>query len=114
MTLDNGGLYYDSYYIKKQDVESADWLAKNMDKRAIVQSDLSGTIRLLPYAEIFAREEIVPEAILQDSYVYLPNIHRNYVGLSMNGDTYSITSPQKFLDENKNVIYNNGLNKIYK
>jgi uncharacterized membrane protein len=114
LILDNAGLYYDSFYIKRADIASAKWLTGNKNN-SIIQSDISGNMILLTYADTFASDTIIPQATLKNSYVYLPSADsKDYVSVSVNGDVWFINSPEPFLDRAKNVIYDNGVTKIYK
>ncbi len=115
MTLDNAGIYYDAYYVNKTSIVSAQWLKQNRQANTTVQTDISGSLKLLAYGDIFALDAILPPVIEKDSYVYLPNAKsQQYVFISVNSDTLIVNSPEKFLEENKNLIYNNGWSKIYK
>ena len=114
MTLDNKGLYYDAYYTHKEDVYSALWLEKNRKIDAPIQSDLSGSAKLLTYGNIFALKEIFPPTIRKKSYVYLTISNLKNSIVSIEANTLIFNSPIDFLSQNKNLIYNNGSNRIYK
>ncbi|HVZ11521.1 MAG TPA: DUF2206 domain-containing protein [Patescibacteria group bacterium] len=114
MTLDNAGLYYDAYYVKRDDLVSADWLSRNKIKNAPVQSDLSGSIKLFTYGDIAATNNYLPPFLLKNSYAYVDDDTKSYINVSINGDTVYLNSPEKFIASEKNLIYNNGSTKIYK
>ncbi|BCL80620.1 DUF2206 domain-containing protein [Ktedonobacteria bacterium brp13] len=112
MTLDNAGSYYDAYYVHKSDVLAMTWLSKNNPTDKPVEADLSGGNKLLTYGDITALSEIFPPIIRKDSYVYLEVSSHIEVSIDKNVLTYN--SPKPFLDDNKNLIYSNGKNDIYK
>ena len=112
MTLDNGGLYYDAYYVHKSDVLAIGWLSKHRDNDEPVEADLSGTNTLLTYGGIDALNEIFPSIIRKNAYVYLEVSSLSVV--SINKNVLIFNSPKPFLDVNKNCIYSNGGVNIYK
>jgi uncharacterized membrane protein len=112
MTLDNGGLYYDAYYVHTSDILAMTWVAKNNPSDEPIEADLSGDNKLLTYAHITALSEIFPSVIRKDAYVYLDV--SNHIEVSINENVLMYNSPKAFLDANKNLIYSNGENNIYK
>lgn len=114
LNLSNSGLYYDAYYTREENINSAIWLAKNKDKKSAVQSDNAGVAVLQLYGDFQANREIFPSIMRRSSYVYLTNANRTNTIVSIESNTLLFTSPINFLQENKNLIYNDGLNRIYK
>lgn len=112
LNLNNSGLYYDAYYTKKQDVLSAHWLAISRDKSTVVQTDTTGFGKLNGLEGIYSLKEIFPPIIRKNSYVYLAQ--GNHAIVSIESNILIFSSPQNFLNNNKNLIYNNGLTNIYK
>jgi len=112
MTLDNAGLYYDAYYVRKSDVIAIVWLSKNDGTYEPVESDLSGTNKLLTYGDINALNEIFPSIIRKNAYVYLNVTSRSVVTIDQNVLIFNSSKP--FLDDNKNCIYSNGQVNVYK
>ncbi len=112
MTLDNAGLYYDAYYVRKSDVIAIVWLSENDGTHAPVESDLSGTNKLLTYGDINALNEIFPAIIRKNGYVYLNVTSRSVVTIDQNVLIFNSSKP--FLDDNKNCIYSNGQVDVYK
>ncbi|HVZ67388.1 MAG TPA: DUF2206 domain-containing protein [Patescibacteria group bacterium] len=114
MTLNNDGLYYDAYYMHKADVVSAEWLKANKHDDLPVQSDLSGKSKLLANSGIFSLDEIVPQSIRRNSYVYLTTTNSEHAIVLIDANTIIFNSPVGFLYENKDLIYDNGSNQIYR
>jgi uncharacterized membrane protein len=112
LPLDNAGLYYDAYYVHTSDVLAITWLAHRNPNHDPVEADLSGTNKLLTYGGIAALNEIFPQVIRQNAYVYLEISSHAVVSIDRNVLIYSSSKP--FLDENKNLIYSNGRNNVYR
>jgi uncharacterized membrane protein len=109
MHLDNSGLYYDSYYVHKSDFLAIVWLSKNKGNNELVECNRTDLDKLLTYGDISASCEIFPPLIRKNAYVYLNiSLDRSF----FNSDYFN--SPKRFLDDNKNIIYSNGNNNIYK
>lgn len=112
MTLDNAGLYYDAYYVHKSDIVAIIWLSENDGGNVTVESDLSGSNKLLTYGNINALVEIFPPIIRKNAYVFLEVSSNSLVAIDRSITIFS--SPKSFLDDNKNHIYSNGTDNIYK
>lgn len=112
MTLDNGGLYYDAYYVHTSDVLTIQWLTHNNPHHDPVEADLSGTNKLLTYGDIYGLNEIFPQIIRKNAYVYQETGPHVVVSIDKNVLIYNSSKP--FLDDNKNLVYSNGQNDIYR
>jgi len=112
MYLDNAGLYYDAYYVHKSDVVAIIWVSKNNTNNEPVVADLSGISKLLTYGNINASNGIFPAVIPKNAYVYAEVSSRTVVAIDKNVLVFN--SPKSFLDDNKNLIYSNGQDNIYK
>ena len=112
MTLDNSGLYYDAYYVHKSDVLAIVWLSKNNVNNEPVEADLSGMNKLLTYGDITALNEIFPPIIRKNAYVYGEISSSTVVSIDKNVVIYNSSKP--FLDDNKDLVYSNGRDNVYK
>jgi uncharacterized membrane protein len=112
-TLDNAGLYYDAYYVQKQDIVAMVWLSQNDENNALVDSNLAGYNKLLTYAGIYANDGDVPPVIQRDAYVFQESSNPAEI-MDLAEDILYINSPQPFLNNEKNLIYSNGKDKVYK
>jgi uncharacterized membrane protein len=112
MTLDNSGLYYDAYYVHKTDVFAIVWLSKNNVNHEPVEAGLPGINKLLTYGHINALNEIFPPVIQRNAYVYLETSSNTVVAIDQNVLIFNSSKP--FLDENKDLVYSNGKDNIYK
>jgi uncharacterized membrane protein len=111
LTLDNSGLYYDTYYVHKSDVLAIVWLSMNNVNNEPIEADSAGMNKLPTYGDISVSNEIFPPIIQKNAYVYLELSSSTIVSLE---DDTTYNSPKPFLDNNKNLIYSNGKNNIYK
>jgi uncharacterized membrane protein len=112
LTLDNAGVYYNVYYVHNSDVLAIAWLSKNRIKNELIQTDLSGTNKMLTYGGINASDENFPAIIQKNAYVYLEILPS--VSVAINHDVLIYNSDKPFLDDNKNLIYSNGKVNIYR
>ncbi|HSW96460.1 MAG TPA: DUF2206 domain-containing protein [Candidatus Saccharimonadales bacterium] len=117
MHLNNYGDDYDKFYTHDQEVYSARWLARNSDKKQFIFTDDVSNLRLLAFGNIaYALPVLVPSAMYRNSYVYAryANVRRFRTDGDLSGVHLEYTFPEKFLNDNKNLIYNNGGSKIYR
>jgi uncharacterized membrane protein len=116
LSLDNYGLYYDSYYVHAQEVASIQWLAANGDPSLPIQAAHFSDIKMLAYGHIGAYIELVPETTKRDAYVYLnyDNVKTSDIIEIVNGDVVYYHFPMNFLNDNKDLIYSNGGSAIYR
>ena len=112
MTLDNAGLYYDAYYVHKSDVVAIVWLSENNCDQEPIESDLSGSNKLIAYGHIYALVEIFPPIIRKNACVFLEGPSNTVVTIDKNVVIFNSSKP--FLDSVKNLIYSNGQDNIYK
>jgi uncharacterized membrane protein len=112
LILDNSGLYYDAYYVHGQDVYAIIWLTRNNTDDSQVQTDLANVNRLRIYGNIEASEGNFPATVLRSAYVF-KDVSSNIV-VSIGDNALIYNSDKPFLDDNKNLIYSNGRDNIYK
>jgi hypothetical protein len=112
MTVDNAGIYYDAFYVHRADVAAIIWIEKHNVNHDPVEADLSGTNKTLTYGGILAFDKNFPALIEKDAYVY-QEISSNAIA-SINANLIIYDSSQTFLDDNKDLIYSNGKNNVYK
>jgi len=82
-----------------------------------VYADVIAGLKLNAFANIQnVNNDLFPSTIYRDSYVFLSNtnVNREISYLYFDGDTISYNTPIDFLNQNKNLIYNNGDSEIYK
>ncbi|MCL5072419.1 MAG: DUF2206 domain-containing protein [Actinobacteria bacterium] len=117
LQLNNYGVSYDGHYAHKTEVLSSNWLMNNWDKKSLIYADKHASWRLLAFGKfITVNDDVLPSTIDRNSYVYLrySNVVKNLNYKKYEGQTLSFNFPIEFLDQNKNLIYNNGGSKIFK
>jgi len=113
MNLDNDGLYFDAYYVSNQITAGVTWI-KNNKMNGPIQSD-SATVLKLFSQRIMALNEIFPQMIRRNSYVFLASSDsKNKAIVSFHKSPLIYNSPEPFLSIHKSLIYNNGTTKIYR
>jgi hypothetical protein len=118
----NTGRYYDSYLIKDSEVAGVAWLdvvAKKIDIAGVkikIQTDRFSQARLASLRTLDATNEIFPGAVRKESYVFLgqATVRKQRATLVFGGDQITYKYPVGFLNENKNLIYNNGGAMVYR
>ncbi|HEX8966170.1 MAG TPA: DUF2206 domain-containing protein, partial [Patescibacteria group bacterium] len=116
LNVSNAGFYYDAYYTHTLDKVSMDWLSKNRDTKTPVQSDWFTLKRIHTYEQFYSIDGLIPSVIRVNSYVYLSvsNLRTGQVIIYANGAPLYYKYDFNFLNNNKNLIYNNGGSKIYR
>jgi uncharacterized membrane protein len=124
LNLNNSGTYYDIYYLHRSEVLGIKWLADNVSRtningdevQAEVQTDRYSFSKVNSISDVSAINDIYPGLIRKDSYVYLgfSNVNKEQATISYTGNLLTYTYPVQFLDNNKDLIYNNGSARIYR
>jgi len=120
--LNNAGTYYDVFYTHRSEIMGIDWLQKlisshdNLEVQSEVQTDRFAVGRVTNPGEVNLLNDIYPSLVRKNSYVYLgySNVVLKEAAVSYNGNTILYTYPLEFLDQNKDLVYNNGGSRIYR
>jgi uncharacterized membrane protein len=116
LPLNNYGFYYDAYYTHAQEVSSMAWLKANAEPGLPIQTDhyFSG-VKLLGFEDIAGLPGLLPETIEKNSYVYLDysNVKTGTIIEYASADIVYYSLPLSFLNDNKDLIYNDGGSEIY-
>jgi uncharacterized membrane protein len=115
--LNNSGSYYDSFYTSTEEVAGVKWLIKNVSPtNDTIQADKFETSKINAISSFSAIPDIYPALIQKESYIFInsTNLIENKSILSYNDTSISYAYPMQFLDANKNLIYSNGYNRIYR
>ncbi|HEV2402801.1 MAG TPA: glycosyltransferase [Candidatus Saccharimonadales bacterium] len=120
LQLNNSGQYYDVYYMHTTEVTAINWLSglvhgNGSSVQAEVQTDRYAFREVTSLTNLSPRDDITPGLIRQKSYVYLgyTDSTKHQATFLYNGDLVTYTYPIQFLDNNKNLIYNNGGARVY-
>lgn len=113
----NTGVSFERFYIFESEKASINWLYKNKRKEYLIQSDPDSITRITmnTLGYVNTTPTMLPSTIYRSAYVYLNRMN------TINGITYKnyqgeilrYTIPNKFFDQNKNLIYNNKSSKVY-
>ena len=117
--LNNAGRYYSEIYVHDQEIKSIKWLYANKQKYVPIFADLGSSEKIKGYSEevdINIYTEVFPSVIDKDGYVY-SNYANTIYGIGIEDirvDRMEYNFPTEFLNQNKNLVYNNGVSKVYK
>jgi uncharacterized membrane protein len=124
LNLNDSGQYYDIYYSHPQDEAAASWLAHEPHLvSAGVQTPLGTSnndiFPFIPTSDVshgLPVSDIYPTLIKRFSWVLLNYavVHTGRAPLSDAGVILSYRYPTQLLQSNKNLVYNNGSDEIYK
>jgi uncharacterized membrane protein len=117
--LNNFGEAYDRFYTHESEVKSSKWLSNNYDNNFLIYADGYSRLRLLSFSNInihIVVKDMLPSTMDRKAYVYssyvntIENRTFSYYGLKVMGYNF----PTEFLNQNKNLIYNNGSSEVFK
>lgn len=122
--LNNAGRYYDNYLIRLEEIYGVEWLTNTVAVdpesaqgiRLLVQADRYSNSKFASLTSFSAQTDIFPGLIRKKGYVFIgPSVTKKQrATIIYNSDQVVYTYPIKFLDDNKNLIYDNGGVDIYK
>jgi uncharacterized membrane protein len=118
--LNNNGLYYDIYYSHGTELAGIDWLGnvaqEDGEVQTETQSDFYSVQKVESITDLNPLNDIYPGLIRQDSYVFLGYTitQKQEATITYSGSQITYTYPIQFLDDNKDLVYNNGGVKIYR
>jgi uncharacterized membrane protein len=120
--LNNSGTYYDTYYVHPEELAGMTWLSTN--STAGTDGTVQAEVETYRYTftdsgslvRIDTLDDIYPELIRQDAYVFLgyTNVRERLATVSIDGDLVTYHYPLNFLDDNKDLIYANGGARVYR
>lgn len=120
LELYNNGAYYDDYYFHSTEIASIQWLAKERVSTNNIQTDVEADrfsfSKIHTVGNFSSTSDIFPGAIKQDSYVYLSyaNVVKHRAYAIYQNDSFTYVYPIAFLEQHKNLVYNDGTSEVYK
>jgi uncharacterized membrane protein len=121
LNLNNSGQYYEVYYMQPQEVAAVDWLE---NKPGTITDGVQGSYAPNRYEFTSPRyvngqesvTDIYPPLVRQSSWVILgySTLQTGRATTTYDGDLLTYVYPVAFLQENKNLVYDNGSTEIYK
>jgi uncharacterized membrane protein len=119
ITLNNSGLYYNEIYLHSGEIASIHWLEIHDKEQVPIFADGGSEEKMNGYSSLKPTDvymEVVPSLIDQNAYVYTNYANTLYgIGIIDPKDTrMEYNFPMDFLNQNKNLIYNNHYTRVYK
>lgn len=116
LNLNNQGISYDCDYTHKPEVASTSWLIGKFDDKYGIQSNDSVHSKMLAIIGLASSGNILPVIIKKDTYIYLDysNVMNKKNTIYFKGNSIIYDYPVEFLNESKNLIYNNQGSQIFK
>lgn len=121
LNLNNSGNYYDMYYMRPQDEAAVGWLEgqPGVLSDSIQASYMETKFMFTNLAEVNGVEaitDIYPTTVLRNSWLILgyPTVGTGLAWTSYDGDLIEYRYPGQLLEDDKNLVYDNGGTQIYK
>jgi uncharacterized membrane protein len=119
--LNNSGRYYDDFLTLKSELYGGNWITSTIRNLHVkfqpdVQADKFSQNKIMSVSNLGFYGTIFPALVRKDSYIFLgsSNVTKKESDVVYNSDAIMYRYPIDFLNNNKNLIYNNGGSKIYK
>ena len=119
MTLNNFGEHHDRFYTHESEVKSLEWLSKYYNQKNEIYLDRYATLKAHSFFKTNEKnflEDILPSTIDKNAYVYSSYVNtiykRTFIYYGLKDMSYNF--PTEFLNQNKNLIYNNGISEVFK
>jgi uncharacterized membrane protein len=119
--LNNEGTYYDDFYTHAQEVYAINWIADlnptiEDQIQFDVQSDRFSSSKVLSISNLSPSNDILPSIIKRQAFIFLSyaNVVNHRATELFSGDRISYSYPINFLNDNKDLLYNNGGSRIYR
>lgn len=116
--LNNSGLYYNEIYLHPSEVASIHWLFSKNKELAPIFADIGSSEKMTEYnpQTYLNTYQVFPSLIDKNGYVYSSygNTLDGIGIVNLNDARIEYNFPNEFLNNNKNLIYNNHYTRIYK
>jgi uncharacterized membrane protein len=121
LSLNNSGSYYDIYYTHPQEVAAVNWLGSEprVLSEGVQASFDPGRFTFTASSDVNGSQEVTdiyPPFVLQHSWVIVGYsiMHTGRSTAAFDGDLVTYAYPVGFLQDSKNLVYDNGGAEIYK
>lgn len=118
VTMNNYGEEFEKFYAVEEDVQAAKWLGNNYHNE-LIYTNSSGFNKLAAFSNVPENRIVrstLPEIISKDAFVFSTQINtqggKGVFIYKVNDRLY--VYPTDFLEKNKNLIYSNGVSRIYR
>jgi uncharacterized membrane protein len=116
LTLNQPPSTMDTLYIHDTEVAAAQWIKTSRNYADPVEADAEANLRLESFADMSsANTALFPQTIDPQGYVYLSNsnITTGIASYEYHNTLLTFSYPLDFIQQHKNLIYNNGGSAIY-
>jgi hypothetical protein len=121
LSLNNSGIYYNDYYTHPQDIDALQWLGEQPNRLpgSVQAEDVVQNWYFTDAGDISGSQyvtDIYPILIRKATFLVLGDttVHSDRAAAYVDGDVIDYRYPFKVLDQNKNLVFNNGSTEIYK
>ena len=121
LSLNNSGLYYDTYYTHLQEISAVNWLAKQPQvlQVGVQTEDFTYRLGFISGSEASGTQGITdfyPTVIRRTGWIILgySNLHTGLAVADVNSSLITYKYPMQLLQVSKNLVYNDGGAEIYK
>jgi uncharacterized membrane protein len=121
LNLNNSGQYYNIYYMQPQEDAAVRWLESEPGvlSDGVQASAASSRFAFTARSKVTGSQtitEIYPSLVRRDSWVVVgySTVHEDQSTIFYDGDLVTYKYPMAILNDNKNLVYNNGGTYIYK
>lgn len=120
--LNDSGTYYDNYVTQGTEVNGIDWLVNDLSNEPpgqiqfAIGADRLSQRKFQSIADVTPGNDIFPALVRRNSYVFLGEgtVLDDQASFSYNGDLVGYSYPLSFLNDNKDLIYNDGGSRVYR
>ena len=118
--LSDSGADYNAYYSHYAEIQSGQWLLDNYQKNTYLYIDEYAGQKSFLFEKFedkeWIKQDIFPQVIRKNSYVYLSSssLTEESIFVFLQASMVGYRTPLRFLNENKDLIYNNKYSEIFK
>lgn len=121
LNLYNKGFAFNTFYSHSEEISSINWLNRHYDGD-LVYTDPYSQLKFFAFGDptIKTDDKVIPSLMLKTSYVYSSYSNTikktNYLDVRerFTRGVLSFNFPTEFFNDNKNIIYSNGVSEIFK
>lgn len=121
LSLNNSGLYYDTYYTHQQEISAVTWLSRQPQvlQVGVQTEDFTYRLGFISGSRATGQQGITdfyPTVIRQTGWVILgySNLQTGVAAADVNGNLVTYKYPMRLLQVSKNLVYNDGGAEVYK
>ena len=121
LSLNNSGFYYSEYFVHPQEVAALDWLGDqpHILPAGVQADDTSDRYAFKNPSDISGEQlitDVYPTLLRTSTWTLLgySSVHTGLAWFVQDGDFVAYRYPMPVLNDNKDLVYNNGGTRIYK